>query len=111
MNGSRAAALAIVLLAGLSHADAAQGARAEDEAAIRSLAQEWLSTQELENLEAFLALWAPDAPGADRRRDFTSVVFQSGDDRFSSVRIDRIDRKLKQKKDRATVSLNWDVAE
>ncbi len=90
MNGSRAAALAIVLLAGISHADAAQAARAEDEAAIRTLAQEWLSAQELENLEAFLALWAPDAPGADRRRDFTSVVFQSGDDRFSSVRIDRI---------------------
>ena len=28
-----------------------------------------------------------------------------------SHRIDRIDRKLKQKKDRATVSLNWDVAD
>ena len=95
MTGTRGAALAIILsmgpaLAGVSRADASQAPQAEDEAAIRTLAQAWLSTQELEQLEAFLALWAPEAPNADRRRDFTPVVFQSGDDRFTNTRIDRV---------------------
>jgi tetratricopeptide (TPR) repeat protein len=95
MNDPRRAALALVLwmapiVACLSGATVAQAAQADDEAAIRLLAQDWISTQELEKLDAFLALWAPDAPGAERRRDFTPVVFQSGNDRFTDVRIDRV---------------------
>ncbi|MGH9328839.1 MAG: tetratricopeptide repeat protein, partial [Vicinamibacterales bacterium] len=84
MSGLAAATLVFVVSAALVPV------QPDDQAAVRALAQEWLSAQERENLEAFLALWAPDAPGADQRRDFTSVVFQSGDDRFLNARIDRV---------------------
>jgi tetratricopeptide (TPR) repeat protein len=83
MSGLSAAALLVLL-------SIAPAGQAGDEAAVRALAERWLSTQQIEDAAAFLALWAPDAPGADRREDFTSLVFESGDDTFSNVRIDRV---------------------
>jgi tetratricopeptide (TPR) repeat protein len=83
MSGVPAAALVVLL-------SLAPAGQAGDEAAVRTLAQQWLSAQELEDPDVFLALWAPDAPGADRRQEFTSAVFKSGDDAFSNVRIDRV---------------------
>jgi tetratricopeptide (TPR) repeat protein len=65
-------------------------AAADDQAALRALAERWLETQEREDLEAFLALYSPDAPDAERRRDYAAIVFRSGDDRFSDVRLDRV---------------------
>ena len=59
------------------------------EAELRAVASAYLSTQEREDLDGHLALWAA-GEGVDRRRKDLPVVFRLGDDRFTNVRIDRI---------------------
>jgi tetratricopeptide (TPR) repeat protein len=59
------------------------------EAELRAVASAYLATQEREDLEAHLALWAA-GEGVDRRRKDLPVVFRFGDDRFTNVRVDQI---------------------
>jgi tetratricopeptide (TPR) repeat protein len=63
---------------------------AEDEAALRALAERFIATQEQGDPDAHLALWSLDAPDAARRREYMAMVFREGRDRFLNLRIDRV---------------------
>src|SRR5215210_4725253 len=67
----------------------AWGAQQQIEPALRAAIEQFFATQQAEDLDGYLALWSDTAkkPLADQLRH----IFNSGDDKFLDLQIDRAD--------------------
>jgi tetratricopeptide (TPR) repeat protein/CHAT domain-containing protein len=87
----RAALAAVLLTSALWAPPAPAQAPGIDDAAVRTLAEQYVATQEREDAAAYLALWSPASPSVDQMRRISQFAFRNTDYRLSNVEIDRIE--------------------
>lgn len=80
------ASLAGILL--LALLTAAPGRQAPDDPKLQRAVEQFFSTQELEDVDAYLAMWSRTADRPDAAQ--VRFVFESGDDRYSEIAILRV---------------------